>query len=91
MSEVLDFFSNEDQAVDEFFVPRRAVRAPPPAPKARPKHYKVISISLYNEDIERLGELVREMKALGHTRANKSMIIREALRQIQLEDVPEQR
>ncbi len=74
MSEVLDFFSNEEQAVDEFFVPHRPARAPAPTPKARPKHYKVISISLYNEDIERLGALVREMKERGHTRANKSML-----------------
>ena len=90
MSEVIDFFS-EDQAVDEFFAPTRPARAPVAKAKPRPAHYKVVSISLYTEDIERLGDLVRELKARGHTRASKSALIREALRQIDLDDIPEQR
>jgi len=77
----------EERAVAEFFLPQphREVEKP------RPKHYKVISISLYTEDIERLGDLVVELKTRGHTRANKSMLIREALRQIDLDVIPQQR
>jgi hypothetical protein len=94
---ISELFSDDD-AVDEFFTPRvRRVPEPPPAPPPpeprapRPDHYKVISISLYNEDIERLDQLVKDLKARGHSRASRSMLIREALRQIDLESVPPQR
>jgi hypothetical protein len=90
---------DDDSAIDEFFTPRRtrppAAAAPPPARRRRsqprPSHYKVISISLYTEDIERLQTLVDELKARGHTRASKSQIIREALRQLDLDAIPPQR
>jgi len=64
-----------------------------PAPSARPKpakptHYKIVCISLYNEDIERLENLVRELKKRGHTKANKSQVIRAALDQIDLDKIP---
>ena len=81
----------EQSAVDEFFQPapnRRPLRR---AVKLRPEHYKVISISLYLDDIERLEALVDALKAKGHTRANRSLVIREALRQLDLERVPPQR
>jgi hypothetical protein len=90
-------FADEDTAVEEFFAPRvRARRADAPddsveRAKERPAHYKVISISLYTEDIERLEELVTALRARGHSRANKSMVIREALRQIDLDLVPARR
>jgi len=54
----------------------------------KPEHYKVISISLYNEDIEYLEQLVKEAKRLGHTKANKSQIIRCALRSLDLAKLP---
>lgn len=58
------------------------------AKKPRPTHYKVVCISLYNEDIDRLDRLVQELKRRGHTKANKSQVIREALLQIDLDKVP---
>lgn len=61
---------------------------PEPEAKPRPTHYKVICISLYNEDIDRLEGLVRELKRRGHSKANKSQVIREALLQIDLDKVP---
>lgn len=89
-----DLFGDEE-AVDEFFTPRARRRSTSePArkkPKKKPTHYKVISISLYTEDLERLKGLVRELKARGHSRANRSLVIREALRQIDLDVVPPQR
>ena len=91
---VVGFFDDEETVLDEFFTPRgRRGRPPAPRPlrKRKPTHYKVVSISLYTEDIDRLGELVDEMKARGHSRANKSWVIREALRQIDLDDIPPQR
>lgn len=82
--------------------PRERVQAPPAAPvapaaeeaerepdrKPRPTHYKVVCISLYVEDIDRLDSLVAELKRRGHTKANKSQVIRAALEQIDLDRVP---
>ena len=56
--------------------------------KKKPTHYKVISISLYTEDLERLEELVAELKRRGHTKANKSQLIRFALDTVDLDEVP---
>ncbi len=59
-----------------------------PAPK--PQHYKIMSISMYTEDIERLEEMVRELKRRGHYKANKSQLIRHALSRVNLDEVPEE-
>jgi len=88
-------FSGMEDSMDTFFAaPPRRGRPPKlvePAPAQRPEHYKVISISLYVEDIERLKALVGGMKRGGHSRANQSMVIREALRQFDPSRVPSQR
>ena len=87
------FFDDEERAVEEFFDPKvpRKVDKGRATQGERPTHYKVISISLYTEDIERLNEMVKTLKAKGHSRASKSMLIREALRQLDLDQVPRQR
>ena len=54
----------------------------------KPAHYKVICISLYNGDLERLDGLVDELKARGLTKANRSALIRVALDQLDLDKVP---
>lgn len=48
-------------------------------PKPRPTHYRIVCISLYHRDLERLERLVSELKARGHTKANRSAVIRYAL------------
>ena len=81
----------EEAAVDEFFPPAPKLRPLRRTPiKPRPDHYKVISISLYVDDLERLKAMVKELKARGHTRASRSWLIREALRQIDLDAIPPQ-
>lgn len=69
---------------------------PPPAPvsktkKEKPTHYKIVCISLYQNDIDRLETLVERLKSRGHTKANKSQVIRAALAQIDLDKVPRSR
>ena len=54
----------------------------------KPAHYKVICISLYTKDLERLDALVDELKARGITKANRSALIRVALDQLDLDKVP---
>ena len=56
----------------------------------KPQHYKIVSISLYRDDIKRLEELVAELKRRGYSRANKSLIIRQALSQLDLDRFPKQ-
>ena len=63
-------------------------RHPPRAKKEKPTHYKIVCISLYTEDIERLGELVAELKRRGHTKANKSAVIRYALDSVDITKMP---
>ncbi len=60
----------------------------PAAAKPKPTHYKIVCISLYTEDIDRLEGLVAELKRRGHTKANKSAIIRYALDTIDLSKMP---
>src|SRR6185369_10472218 len=59
-----------------------------PADKAKPTHYKVICISMYTKDLDRLDELVEELKGRGITKANRSALIRVALEQLDLDKVP---
>jgi hypothetical protein len=66
--------------------PRAGARARAAEPK--PQHYKVICISLYTKDLERLDALVTELKARGITKANRSALIRVALDQVDLDRVP---
>lgn len=47
-------------------------------------HYKVICISLYNDDLERLDGMVDELKKRGLTKASRSALIRAALEQVDL-------
>ncbi len=49
-----------------------------PAAK-QPEHYEVICISLYREDLERLDKKVADLKRSGHTKMNRSALIRFAL------------
>jgi hypothetical protein len=73
---------------DEIFLRTYATDNADKAQKEKPEHYKVISISLYTEDIELLERLVKEAKQLGHTKANRSQIIRCALHTLDLNKLP---
>ena len=55
---------------------------------SRPDHYKVICISLYNEDLKQLDNMVAKLKRRGLTKASRSALIRFALSQVNLDDVP---
>ncbi len=71
-----------------FYAP--AEEAPRPRARAaeKPAHYKVICISMYTGDLERLDEMVDELKAMGITKANRSALIRHALASVDLQKVP---
>jgi hypothetical protein len=54
----------------------------------KPSHYKVICISIYTADLEKLDRMVEELKARGLTKANRSALIRFALAEVDLDKVP---
>jgi hypothetical protein len=80
-----------EEILEQFYKPQakpaRATTATPQA-KEKPTHYKIVCISLYNEDIEHLESLVAELKRRGYTKANKSQLIRAALDQVDLSKIP---
>ena len=88
---VLDADEVEGVLSGAFYAPQQ-----PPQPRTgrsrsrepKPAHYKVICISLYTKDLDRLDELVAELKSRGITKANRSALIRVALEQLDLDKVP---
>ena len=81
----------DDNLLDPFYNPEPVMpsRARTPARVVeKPTHYKICCISLYTEDIERLERMVAELKKRGHTKANKSQLIRAALDQVDLGKIP---
>jgi hypothetical protein len=73
-----------------FYAPRKADEESKVTrtPGERPTHYKVICISMYTDDLERLDEMVANLKSRGLTKANRSALIRYALGAVKLDDVP---
>lgn len=83
-----DPLSADELLEERFYRPTEARRERARPPAEKPKHYKVVSISLYQKDIEQLEAMVAELKRRGHTKANKSQLIRFALDTVNLDDVP---
>lgn len=91
-----DVFRDDPSDVlrDTFFAPEvpiaRSTRRPVREEVAKPKpdHYKVICISMYNEDLSNLDAVVEELKRRGHTKASRSSVLRAAMMQIDLDKVP---
>jgi len=86
-SRVLDADEVEGVLSGAFYAPD-AERSRPRRNVGKPAHYKVICISLYTKDLDRLDALVGELKARGMTKANRSALIRVALDQVDLDKVP---
>lgn len=49
-----------------------------------PDHYKVLCISLYDEDVSKLDAVVDHLRAQGHRRVSRSMAVRAALEAFEL-------
>jgi len=56
--------------------------------QASADHYKVICISLYNEDLARLDAKVEELKQAGHRKMSRSALIRFALDHVDVDALP---
>jgi len=87
-AQVLDRDEVEGVLSSSFYAAERTRPAPNPERGAKPTHYKVICISMYTDDLKRLDEMVDTLKARGLTKANRSALIRYALGEVKLDDVP---
>jgi hypothetical protein len=77
-----EFYGRSDRA------PAKPAKRVAAEAKPKPTHYKIVCISLYTEDIERLEALVADLKKRGHTKANKSAVIRYALDSVDIGKMP---
>lgn len=75
--------SNDDDAA------ARSAARPEGAKAEKPTHYKVICISMYTKDLDHLDNMVESLKAKGMTKANRSALIRYALGEVNLDQVPQ--
>jgi len=85
---VLDADEVQGVLTGAFYAPEPRAARPSRRSGPRPNHYKVICISLYTRDLDRLDDLVDQLKARGLTKANRSALIRVALDQLDLDKVP---
>jgi hypothetical protein len=87
-AEVLGKEDVEGVLTGSFYRPAEAKKEPRRNRDEKPTHYKVICISMYTEDLERLDRMVDTLKARGLTKANRSALIRYALSGLDLDSVP---
>ncbi|MFW2387302.1 MAG: hypothetical protein ACN4G0_03140 [Polyangiales bacterium] len=76
---------------DSFYGDKSGKRNRPKPKKAKakkPDHYDVICISLYKEDLAQLDKMVAKLKKQGHRRISRSALIRFALDQVDIRDLP---
>lgn len=84
---MLDADEVEGVLSGSYYLPKESsVKRPSSEPK--PQHYKVICISMYTGDLESLDQMVEALKARGLTKANRSALIRYALAQVDINQVP---
>ena len=72
--------------------PKKASKAKPKGrqPLADGKSFRLVTFSFYEEDVARLDELLAEARNNGHRKASRSQIVRLALRQVNLVDLPDE-
>ncbi len=73
---------------DTFYGGKAGKRSRPRAKKKKPDHYDVICISLYKEDLAQLDKMVAKLKKQGHRKMSRSALIRFALDQVDIRDLP---
>ena len=67
----------------------RKVRAKGRQPLPDGKSWRLVTFSFYEEDVRRLDALLAEAKKKGHRRVSRSQIVRLALRNVDLDGLPD--
>jgi hypothetical protein len=85
-----------DPLLDAFYGPAPTKRAPAKKKRGRGrqplkdgKTFRLVTFSFYEEDVARLDKLLAEARKRGHRRASRSQIVRLALRQVDLSQLPD--
>ncbi|MBM4281679.1 MAG: hypothetical protein FJ137_13280 [Deltaproteobacteria bacterium] len=85
-----------DPLLDAFYGPGPAKRATKKKrgkgrqPLKDGKTFRLVTFSFYEEDVARLDKLLQEARRRGHRRVSRSQIVRLALRQVDLSQLPEE-
>ncbi len=67
----------------------RRSRAKGRQPLKEGRTFRLVTFSFYEEDVARLDALLEQAKKNGHKRVSRSQIVRLALRQVDVGDLPE--
>lgn len=85
---MLDTDEVEGVLSGSYYLPKEVPTRKSTASEPKPQHYKVICISMYTGDLEALDQMVEALKSRGLTKANRSALIRYALAQVDINQVP---
>ena len=56
-------------------------------PRMRESTSKIVTFSLYREDIDRLNRMVKRLKGRGYPHASKSLIVRKAIEALDIDSL----
>ncbi len=68
----------------------RAAKPKGRQPLADGKSFRLVTFSFYEDDVARLDELLAQARSQGHRKASRSQIVRLALRQVNIVDLPDE-
>lgn len=86
--------AGEDVLVDAFYAPAKArvltKKAKGRQPLKNGRSFRLVTFSFYEDDVARLDALLAQARDLGHRRVSRSQIVRLALRQVDLSQLPDE-
>ena len=91
-----DPLAADDPLVEHFYKKGTPEKEKPKRSRAKGRQplkdgrtFRLVTFSFYEEDVARLDALLEEAKKLGHKRVSRSQIVRLALRQVDVKELPE--
>jgi hypothetical protein len=85
-----------DPLAAHFYAPAAATKRQPKArskgrqPLEEGRTFRLVTFSFYEDDVARLDALLKQARASGRRRANRSQIVRLALRQVDVAALPDE-
>lgn len=79
----------DDPLAQHFYQRPRRARAKGRQPLKEGRTFRLVTFSFYEEDVARLDALLADARKLGHKRVSRSQIVRLALRQVDVADLPD--
>ncbi|MDP2340069.1 MAG: hypothetical protein Q8O67_03860 [Deltaproteobacteria bacterium] len=87
--------AGDDVLTNTFYVqpkkaPAKTVKTRGRQPLKDGRTFRLVTFSFYEDDVARLDKLLAEARKLGHRRVSRSQIVRLALRQVDLSQLPDE-